>query len=60
MTQNGARLHPGHRATDHVQVSAADSTRGKPDNCIGRLLYLWLLYVVEPYVSYPVKNDRLH
>jgi hypothetical protein len=41
-----------------MQVSAAYRAGGKPDNRIGRLLYLWLLYIVEPYVTHAVKNDR--
>ena len=60
MAQDGARLHPGQSAPDHVQVSAADSARGEPDNHIGRLLYPGLLDVVEPYVPDPVTNDRSH
>ena len=50
-----------HKLAAYVQNPPRNSFRGgRVFLCIGRLLYLRLLYVVEPYIPYVVKNDRFH
>ncbi len=60
VAEDRTRLHPRQRAADHVQVRSAYRAGGEPHNRIRRVLYLRLLNVVEPYVSYAVENNRFH
>ncbi len=54
VAEDRTRLHPRQRAADHVEVRSAYRAGGEPHNRIRRVLYLRLLDVVEPYVSYAV------
>jgi len=60
VAENSTQLHPRQRAADHVEVRPAYRAGGEPHNRIRRVLYLRLLDVVEPYVSYAVENNRFH
>jgi len=38
MAQDSAGFHPAEGAPDHMQVGAADGTRGQPHDSVGRIL----------------------
>jgi hypothetical protein len=60
MAENRTGLHSGQRATNHVQISAADGARSKPDDSVKVVLNSRVFYVLETYVSDIVKDDSLH
>jgi hypothetical protein len=60
VAEDAPRLHPWHRATDHVQVRPADGAGGQPHDGVGRVLNLGGVYFFDADVAGVLKDDGSH